>query len=535
MDIIKPQSPELLPVISPTSSEPFIWASQSPDGVGSLQDEPPVAPDQFIEGFETSRWEIWAYYTYYIGNSGLTLFQFAPTAFQNLLAQAAGESGLLRFAGSDRTVNSIVLLSNGISFSIQVVLFLVLGSFADFGTWRPYILTVQTVIGVAIGFGWLGVHTPEKWELAAGMYIVGLVVYQIAYTYWLAAFPALARNTPALREQAEKYNAGTISRETYDAVDSMKRNEICNMALYVSGIGALPVIAIAIGILYAVNSNGSEANNNWGLSVLMAWGSAVWLTLAIPWFVLEKKRPGQPLPPGKNIVSAGLWQLRRAATNIWKLKQSLAYLIGFFFLGDSLNTTVTVVQTLQNEVQHYNTILLAELLLVSFVGQCVGMFVFMRVQNRWRISTKTMLNAVAVFIIILDCWGMIGVWTQTIGFHHSWEFWLYQVWYGLLVCPWYSYSQTMISEVTPRGKDFLFFSLFNIVGKASSFIGPYISSAIIDASPTHNNSAPFYFLTAVSIASFIVIYLFVDLAKSRQEQEKFLNEEQAARLVLLEH
>lgn len=100
------------------------------------------------------------------------------------------------------------------------------------------------------------------------------------------------------------------------------------MALYVSGIGALPVIAIAIGILYAVNSNGSEANNNWGLSVLMAWGSAVWLTLAIPWFVLEKKRPGQPLPPGKNIVSAGLWQLRRAATNIWKLKQSLAYLIG---------------------------------------------------------------------------------------------------------------------------------------------------------------------------------------------------------------
>lgn len=100
MDIIKPQSPELLPVISPTSSEPFIWASQSPDGVGSLQDEPPVAPDQFIEGFETSRWEIWAYYTYYIGNSGLTLFQFAPTAFQNLLAQAAGESGLLRFAGS---------------------------------------------------------------------------------------------------------------------------------------------------------------------------------------------------------------------------------------------------------------------------------------------------------------------------------------------------------------------------------------------------------------------------------------------------
>jgi len=30
----------------------------------------------------------------------------------------------------------------------------------------------------------------------------------------------------------------------------------------------------------------------------------------------------------------------------------------------------------------------------------------------------------------------------------------------------------MISEVTPRGKEFLFFSLFSIIGKTSSFIGP---------------------------------------------------------------
>lgn len=26
---------------------------------------------------------------------------------------------------------------------------------------------------------------------------------------------------------------------------------------------------------------------------------------------------------------------------------------------------------------------------------------------------------------------------------------LYQVFYGLMVCPWYAYSQTMISEVSP--------------------------------------------------------------------------------------
>ena len=58
-----------------------------------------LAPDQVDEKTATSKYEIWAYYAYFIGNSGLTLFNFAPSAFQNLLSQAAGDAGILRFAG----------------------------------------------------------------------------------------------------------------------------------------------------------------------------------------------------------------------------------------------------------------------------------------------------------------------------------------------------------------------------------------------------------------------------------------------------
>ena len=96
----------------------------------SGSDEQPIAPDQFDPQYETSKWEIWAYYAYYIGNNGLTLFNFAPTAFQNLLSEAAGDEGTLRFAGVTRNINSIVLVSNGISFAIQIVLFLIIGSYA---------------------------------------------------------------------------------------------------------------------------------------------------------------------------------------------------------------------------------------------------------------------------------------------------------------------------------------------------------------------------------------------------------------------
>ena len=144
-----------------------------------------------------------------------------------------------------------------------------------------------------------------------------------------------------------------------------------------------------------------------------------------------------------NIIIAGFHQLWTALSQIWQLKQSLFYLIGYFLLGDSLNTTVTVIGTLQNQIVVYNTLELTYLLIVGIAAQAVGIWAFWNIQKKYGFSTKTMFNAVAVGIIILDGWGMIGIWTQSFGFKKRWEVWVYQVFYGLFVCPWYSYSQTV--------------------------------------------------------------------------------------------
>ncbi|KAJ5907655.1 hypothetical protein N7495_000337 [Penicillium taxi] len=481
----------------------------------------PVPPDQFDEEYRTSRKEIWAYYSYYIGNNGLSLFNFAPTAFQNLLSQAAPASGLLDFAGRPRSTNSIVLLCNGISFAIQIFVFLVIGSFADFGYWRPNILIGLSIIAYAIGFGWLGVHDAGKWRIGVGLYIVGLIAYQTTLTFWTAAFPGLARNTAEMKDKADAYAAGTITREEYDHADTMVRSRLANISFYIQSLGEIIILAIIIGIMFGLNVNASVANNNYGLSVLIAFASGIWLLVSLPWFFLEKRRPGQD--PGKRtIFVAGLWNLWHAIKQIWHLKQSLIYLIGYFLLGDSLNTTVTVISTLQNSIVAYNTLELTYLLVVGIAAQAVGIYTFWWIQQRFDLSTKTMFNIIAFSIVILDGWGMIGIWTQRFGFHHVWEVWVYQVYYGLFVCPWYSYSQIMISEVTPRGHEFLFFSLFSIIGKTSSFIGPLVSSAIIDASPTGNNSTPFYFLFALSLVSCAFLVFFVDIKKSQLEQEAFL-------------
>lgn len=65
------------------------------------------------------------------------------------------------------------------------------------------------------------------------------------------------------------------------------------MSFYISSVGEIVILAIIVGILFAVDVNASTANNNWGLSVLIAFGTGVWLLLAIPWFIKEKRRAGQ--------------------------------------------------------------------------------------------------------------------------------------------------------------------------------------------------------------------------------------------------
>ena len=223
------------------------------------------------------------------------------------------------------------------------------------------------------------------------------------------SFPGLARNTPELRQKADAYQAGDITRADYDYADTLKRSELSNMAFYIQSLGEILILAIIVGILFGLDVDASTANNNWGLSVLIAFATGVWILLAIPWFLKEKRRAGQEIPPGMNILTVGFWQLHRALGQIWHLKQSLVYLIGYFLLGDSLNTTVTVIGTLQNSIVSYNTLELTYLLIVGIVAQAIGIYGFWRAQQHWRLSTKTMFNIVAAGIVLLDLWGMVGI------------------------------------------------------------------------------------------------------------------------------
>ncbi|KAL1707875.1 autophagy-related protein 22-like protein [Schizophyllum commune] len=467
----------------------------------------------------TSRWELWSYYFFYIGNSGLSGFNYGPSQFQNLLYLAGydpsgapgelpcGDGGcVLRFAGKVRDINSIVLVTNGISFALQAVLLLIIGAWADYGTWRPNITIFFTIVAVGVSFAWLGVEHPDQWEAATALYVLGLITYQCVLTFWTAAFPGLARDLPEVKQSLADVKGGDKTAEEHTKLTSLSRNRISNLSFTVCSVGEIVVLAIMVGILKAIHSDESTENNTKAFSVLIAFSGGVWLLCAIPWFLIEKRRPGLTMPPGTNLLTVGFKQVAVAFRECMRLKQTFLYLIFYFLI-----------------VVSYSTLQLTYLLILGIATQAIGIYAFWFVQKKYKISTKAMLCFNVFWIILLTIWGLIGVHTDRFGFKHVWEIWLYQAYYGLMVCPWYAYSQTMISEVSPLPQMFLFFALFSVVGKTSAFIGPFVSSAIIDASGGNDNM-PFAFLFSLGTASTVFLWL-VDVKKSRVECEAFVRAE----------
>lgn len=117
---------------------------------------------------------------------------------------------------------------------------------------------------------------------------------------------------------------------------------------------------------------------------------------------------------------------------------------GYFLLTDSFFTTITVVTTLQNAVVEYDIIKLCYLSMVGWAFQFIGVYAYWTIQYKYKLRIKTMYCWVVFCIFLLDLWGLAGIYTQKIGFHNAWEFWVFQAWWGL-ISPYYSYSQIMVS------------------------------------------------------------------------------------------
>jgi MFS-type transporter involved in bile tolerance (Atg22 family) len=173
-------------------------------------------------------------------------------------------------------------------------------------------------------------------------------------------------------------------------------------------------------------------------------------------------------------------------------------------------------------VVHYSPVMINAFNLVADLSGGSGTLFILLLQKKFRFSVKAGVFYGACMTLVPSLWGGIGYFTNVVGFHHVWAFWLAQAW-NFQTAAWGSYQVTMISEVVPAPKAYMFFALFNTVGKTSGFIGPFISSAIIERA-NGQTSAAYWFLFAMGSLGCIILW-FVNTDKAKNDNARYLERE----------
>ncbi|OOO10218.1 Autophagy-related protein 22-like [Aspergillus oryzae] len=477
----------------------------------------------------TTRKELWSYYLYYNGDNGVGPGSYSQALFQWALTGAGWQPGtephepctassacVVPWAGGTLSVSSVVLIANGLCFTFMTVIFVWLGSAADYGSFGRWLLLVLTVVCWALQYGMMAIKHPNQWPAAMGMYVVAYVAYGATLVFYAAVFPRLARFMPHVRKAREEdLREDKITLDEYDAIESLEKNHISNVSTAHSNIGYLLTLALNLSVLLPLQGN--NYSNNLALCLT---NSCLW------WFIFQQKRPGPPVPKGSSYATIGFKQLWVALREVRSLPQTFLYFLAYFLLADGLNTTGTLVSIIQNNEVSFSFLQLTYLGIVQAVTSTISTFGFWYIQKYFKISTKRMFLVTNFFSVFIPFWGMLGLWTTRIGYHHRWEFYFYNVVFGLFQAPYYAYAQTMISELMPQGYDNMFFALFGITNRASSIIGPNVIQAIIN--DTQNNWMGFPFLFSICTAAMIMIS-FVDVEKGREDGRKFVQKKKMLR------
>ncbi|KAG2062593.1 hypothetical protein BDR04DRAFT_956529, partial [Suillus decipiens] len=350
-----------------------------------------------------------------------------------LAATASGQC-VVPWGNGTKSVSSVMLIANGVGFAIMSIILTTIGSAADYGTFGRWLLFAITIVCWGAQYASIALTTPSRWVLAMVLYIISFVSYSLVLVFYAAIFPRLARNTPHTRQLREKYENGEIPPEVYEQEESLEKNRIANIFSVHNNVGSIITLLLNLALLLPMANNPKVDN------YVIVLVNSYWVVLGIWWFVFQEPRPGPELPKGENYLAIGWKQIWAALKTYKHLPYTFVYLFSSFLLADGLNTTGILISICQNEKLSFSFLQSTYLALAGTITSMISILAFWYTQKYWKIGTKKMFVVTTVVTILTPLWGMIGIWTDKIGFHNIWEFWAYSVVSGLFQMPYFGYS-----------------------------------------------------------------------------------------------
>ena len=401
------------------------------------------------------------------------------------------------FGGSLLDPIAIASTALAVSVIVQVVVFVGLGPLGDHGTWR------RTLIGAFCGIGGVAsclvtaAATPALWWFAALCLIVGNVAFGASIVFYNGYLPLLADADPSVREAR-----ASLPEDEYLKVRDAVENRFSMWGFGAGYVSGTFLLLVCVGLYFVLPDFNTLAR----VSCLLA--GAWWLGFGGVAVARLRERPGPPLPEGSSYATYGFAEVARTLAGLGDFPQTALFLVLFFVYSDGYTTISSVaIFFAQRDLCAGTTTLLAVAIEVPFFA-AVGNWAFhkLHVGSGW--ETKTMLTLNLSILAFLPVWGILGFLTEAVGFQNEWELFVFGAVYGICLGAVQSYSRTIMADLCPLGKESQLFSLYEITDKGSSWVGPLVTAAIVQA--TDSLRLVFIYLLAVMIIPTIILWIFLD-------------------------
>lgn len=245
---------------------------------------------------------------------------------------------------------------------------------------------------------------------------------------------------------------------------------------------------------------------------------------------LLKTRPGPPLDT-VSTKGAGKWRtwLRLvgfAWKSLWetvkvasKLREVIIFLVAWFLLSDAMATVSgTAILFARTELK-LSTPLIGLLSITATVSGMTGAFLWPHVSRYFGLQPNHTIILCIVLFELIPLYGLLAYipfiknW-GVFGLQRPWEIFPLAIVHGVVSGGLASYCRSFFGLLIPPGSEAAFYALYAATDKGSSFIGPAIVGALVDA--TGQVRSGFFFIAVIIILPIPLVWM-VNADKGRRE------------------
>ena len=404
-----------------------------------------AAPHAFEQG---NRREIFGWSMYDWANSAFstTVVTTLLGPYLSSLAQTAGSINFLGFSFEpDAFFPTVVSLS----VILQVLFLPLLGTIADYSTYKKRMLLAFATVGAAATMLLFFVQTNMPVLGTNGAVLFGGFLFLIANLSFGAAIVF--------------YNAFLP-----DIAAPEDRDRVSSFGWALGYLGG--------GILLAINLATISFMEDTAMAVRISLASAgLWWLVFMYLFTARslKQRPAlKKLPPGEGYFSQGVKQLANTLKTMYrKYPETLRYLIAYLIYNDGIQTVIAVATIFAaSDLGASADILILLVLLIQFVA-FGGALLFGQMAKK--------IGAKRSIVVSLAIWVFVVVYAFAWLHDAGWKLFLLGGLIAIVLGGSQALSRSLFSQMIPRDSESEYFGFYEISERGTSWIGTLVFAAAV--------------------------------------------------------